>query len=155
MARKIEALLAEYGESHQNKTNKAVHWVCVPVIVWTVMAGLYAIPQPGLMADIAWLNWLTLVLAASLIYYVFLSPTLALGVGVYAAISYWLILMVEGAGLVVWQVALVLLVLAWAGQFWGHKIEGKKPSFLKDIQFLMIGPAWLLSFIYKRVGIPV
>lgn len=155
MARKIEALLAEYGESHQNETNKAVHWVCVPVIVWTVMAGLYAIPQPGFMADFAWLNWLTLVLAASLVYYVFLSPTLALGVGIYAAVSYWLILGVESAGWVVWQVALVLFVLAWAGQFWGHKIEGKKPSFLKDIQFLMIGPAWLLSFIYKRVGIPV
>lgn len=155
MARKIEALLAEYGESHQNETNKAVHWVCVPVIVWTVMAGLYAIPQPGFMADLAWLNWLTLVLAASLVYYVFLSPTLALGVGIYAAFSYWLVLGVESAGWVVWQVALVLFVLAWAGQFWGHKIEGKKPSFLKDIQFLMIGPAWLLSFIYKRVGIPV
>jgi uncharacterized membrane protein YGL010W len=155
MARKIEALLAEYGESHQNETNKAVHWVCVPVIVWTVMAGLYAIPQPGFMADVAWLNWLTLVLAASLVYYVFLSPTLALGVGIYAAFSYWLVLGVESAGWVVWQVALVLFVLAWAGQFWGHKIEGKKPSFLKDIQFLMIGPAWLLSFIYKRVGIPV
>lgn len=155
MARKIEALLAEYGESHQNETNKAVHWVCVPVIVWTVMAGLYAIPQPGFMADVAWLNWLTLVLAASLVYYVFLSPTLALGVGIYAAVSYWLILGIESAGWVVWQVALVLFVLAWASQFWGHKIEGKKPSFLKDIQFLMIGPAWLLSFIYKRVGIPV
>ncbi|MFT4620992.1 MAG: YGL010W-like membrane protein [Sulfitobacter sp.] len=155
MARKIEALLAEYGESHQNETNKAVHWVCVPVIVWTVMAGLYAIPQPGFMADLAWLNWLTLVLAASLVYYVFLSPTLALGVGIYAAVSYWLVLGVERAGWVVWQVALVLFILAWAGQFWGHKIEGKKPSFLKDIQFLMIGPAWLLSFIYKRVGIPV
>jgi uncharacterized membrane protein YGL010W len=155
MARKIEALLAEYGESHQNETNKAVHWVCVPVIVWTVMAGLYAIPQPGFMADLAWLNWLTLVLAASLVYYVFLSPTLALGVGIYAAVSYWLVLGVERAGWVVWQVALVLFILAWAGQFWGHKIEGKKPSFLKEIQFLMIGPAWLLSFIYKRVGIPV
>jgi uncharacterized membrane protein YGL010W len=96
-----------------------------------------------------------LVLAASLVYYVFLSPTLALGVGIYAAVSYWLVLGVERAGWVVWQVALVLFILAWAGQFWGHKIEGKKPSFLKDIQFLMIGPAWLLSFIYKRVGIPV
>jgi uncharacterized membrane protein YGL010W len=53
MARKIEALLAEYGESHQNETNKAVHWVCVAVIVWTVMAGLYAIPQPGFMAELA------------------------------------------------------------------------------------------------------
>lgn len=155
MARKIEALLAEYGESHQNETNKAVHWICVPVIVWTVMAGLYAIPQPGFMAGIAWLNWLTLVLTASLVYYVVLSRTLAIGVAMYAAVSYWIILAIERAGLSVWQVALILFVLAWVGQFWGHKIEGKKPSFLKDIQFLLIGPAWLLSFIYKRVGIPV
>jgi uncharacterized membrane protein YGL010W len=39
------------------------------------------------------------------------------------------------------------------GQFIGHKIEGKKPSFFKDILFLLIGPLWLLSFIYKKVGI--
>ena len=65
MSRKIEALLAEYGDSHQNATNKAVHWICVPVIVWTVMAGLWSLPQPGFMAGIGWLNWLTLVLVLS------------------------------------------------------------------------------------------
>jgi uncharacterized membrane protein YGL010W len=44
-------------------------------------------------------------------------------------------------------------VLAWIGQFVGHKIEGQKPSFFEDLQFLLIGPAWLLSFIYKKLGI--
>lgn len=155
MARKIEALLAEYGESHQNATNKAVHWICVPVIVWTVMAGLYALPQPGFMSSILWLNWLTMVLFASLVYYLVLSPTLAVGVALYAIVSYWIILLIESAVFSVWQVALVLFVLAWVGQFWGHKVEGKKPSFFQDIQFLLIGPAWLLSFLYKRFGIPV
>jgi uncharacterized membrane protein YGL010W len=54
---------------------------------------------------------------------------------------------------VLWQVCLALFIVAWIFQFIGHKIEGKKPSFFKDLQFLLIGPAWLLSFIYQKVGI--
>jgi len=53
-----------------------------------------------------------------------------------------------------WLVCLIVFVLAWVGQFYGHKVEGKKPSFLKDLQFLLIGPAWLLGFIYRKLGIP-
>ena len=68
---------------------------------------------------------------------------------------YWVITLLAAAGYTAWIVAAVLFVAAWVGQFWGHKVEGKKPSFFKDVQFLLIGPAWLLSFIYKRVGIPV
>jgi uncharacterized membrane protein YGL010W len=53
----------------------------------------------------------------------------------------------------VWQTSLGLFVLAWIGQFIGHKIEGKKPSFFKDVVFLLIGPAWLMHFIYKKLDI--
>ena len=53
-----------------------------------------------------------------------------------------------------WLVSLIIFVVAWIGQFYGHKVEGKKPSFLKDIQFLLIGPAWLMHFVYKKIGIP-
>ena len=49
----------------------------------------------------------------------------------------------------------VLFVLAWVGQFIGHKIEGKKPSFFEDLQFLLVGPVWLLRFVYERMGLPV
>ena len=51
-----------------------------------------------------------------------------------------------------WGICLIIFALAWAGQFWGHKVEGKKPSFLKDLQFLLIGPLWLLHFVYRRLG---
>ena len=54
-----------------------------------------------------------------------------------------------------WKVSTVIFIFAWVGQFVGHKIEGKKPSFFQDIQFLLIGPAWLLSFIFKRYGIKI
>jgi uncharacterized membrane protein YGL010W len=53
-----------------------------------------------------------------------------------------------------WVICIVIFIVAWIGQFYGHKIEGKKPSFLKDVQFLLIGPAWLMHFVYKRLGIP-
>ncbi|MEM7505578.1 MAG: Mpo1-like protein [Pseudomonadota bacterium] len=151
-ARTIDRLLAEYGESHQNETNKAVHWVCVPVIVWTVIALFWSLPSPF---GVWWINWATLLLAASLIYYVILSPALAVGFAAFAAACIYLIVIYEASWpLPLWQFAIGIFVLAWIGQFWGHKVEGKKPSFLKDVQFLMIGPAWLMSFLYRRLGIP-
>jgi uncharacterized membrane protein YGL010W len=155
MARRIEALLAEYGESHQNETNKAVHWVCVPLIVWSLIAILRTLPVPEMFLLVSGLNWMSLTLAVSLIYYVALSPTLAIGVSALVAVCIWTIALLDDAAVPLWQIAVGVFVLAWIGQFWGHKIEGKKPSFLKDLQFLLIGPAWLLSFLYRRAGIPV
>jgi len=155
MTRKIDALLAEYGESHQNPTNKMVHWICVPVIVWTIMALIYALPVPAAFQSIPYMTWLTPVLVLALLYYVVVSWRLAIGVAIYAAVCLWLIMAYQAAyAFPLWQFAVIVFVLAWIGQFWGHKVEGKKPSFFKDVQFLMIGPAWLIHFIYKKVGIP-
>lgn len=151
--RKIDALLEEYGESHRDHTNKAIHWLCVPAIFWCVTALLWSIPQPSFMGAIGWLNWMTVAFVGAVIYYFILSPPLAIGFVVVGLVCILIINLVVAAGLSLWQVAIALFVVAWVGQFWGHKIEGKKPSFFKDVQFLLIGPAWLMSFIYKRVGI--
>lgn len=154
MARKIDALLAEYGESHQNPTNKLVHWVCVPVIFWTIVALFWSIPCPVAFDISFYLNWATIGLALAMVYYFVLSPRLAVGVLLYCLLCIWLVsLYLSLAPWPLWQFAVALFVLAWIGQFWGHKVEGKKPSFFKDVQFLLIGPAWLISFIYKRLGI--
>ncbi|MEO0391641.1 MAG: Mpo1-like protein [Pseudomonadota bacterium] len=149
--RPVDQLLAEYGESHQDETNKAIHWVCVPLIVWTIIALLWSIPSPF---GVPLINWATLTLAASLGYYMWLSPPLAVGFAVFAAACVGVILAYTAITSVpLWQTALIVFVIAWIGQFWGHKVEGKKPSFFKDIQFLMIGPAWLMSFLYRKLGI--
>ncbi|MHB8570343.1 MAG: Mpo1-like protein, partial [Metallibacterium sp.] len=47
----------------------------------------------------------------------------------------------------------VVFVLAWIGQFIGHAIEGQRPSFLTDLAYLLIGPAWLVSKLLKRARI--
>lgn len=151
--RTIQTWLDEYGESHQNPTNKLVHWICVPTIFFSITGLLYSIKLPVELWAGYPLNVAHLVLALVLVYYLRLSVPLALGMALFAGFCFWVANGIEASGLNLPLTCVALFVLAWIGQFWGHKVEGKKPSFLKDVQFLMIGPAWLMSFIYRRLGI--
>jgi uncharacterized membrane protein YGL010W len=157
--RNIDSLLLEYGESHQNKTNKLIHWFCVPAIFFSVVGLVFSIPSGFLVDQLPFLgdyaNWATLILFIMLIYYITLSPALTFGMLLFSAFCLFLAnyLAISFPGMLAY-ISLAVFVLAWIVQFYGHKIEGKKPSFLKDVQFLMIGPAWLMHFIYKKIGYP-
>jgi len=161
MARKIDTLFQEYGESHQNLTNKRIHWVCVPIIFWTVTAFLWSIQFPSVRLEILGtnLNLAIIVLALVILYYARLSISMAIGMLIFGFICLAVCLIVHNFllkhKLIPFPLlALILFVVAWIFQLVGHKIEGKKPSFLKDLQFLLIGPAWLMHFIYRKLGIP-
>lgn len=152
--RSIQSWFNEYGESHRDHTNKLIHWVCVPTIYFCVIGLLASIPPPSLpaMGPYPW-AWI----ASALVVFVFYFPrSLPLGIGM-AICSYLCMQLVElidaRSAWPLWAVCTFLFALAWIGQFIGHRIEGKKPSFLKDLQFLLIGPAWLLGSIYRRLGI--
>jgi uncharacterized membrane protein YGL010W len=156
--RKIDQLLAEYGESHQNATNKAIHWICVPLIFFSVIGMIASIPS-GIVQSFfgegnPYANWATIMLIVTLAYYITLSIPLALGMMLFGALCLFGARVIGGIGYPLWAVSLGIFVLAWIGQFYGHKVEGKKPSFFKDLQFLLIGPAWLMHFVYKKIGIP-
>lgn len=129
--------LAEYSESHQNPTNKSIHWLCVPTIFVSVMAMLYAISP--IFAYICSF----LVVA----FYLRLSLALGLSMGLFMVSVFWL-LHTYPMGFLGW---LMIFAIAWVGQFIGHHIEGKKPSFFKDLQFLLIGPAWVANSLKNKV----
>jgi uncharacterized membrane protein YGL010W len=157
MGQTLQNLLDEYGESHKNALNKTIHWICVPLIFFSIVALIYSIPTgllTGILGESIWVNWATLTLIVVLIYYVRLSPSVAVGMLIFGAVCliacHWLVATFSTP---LWLIALVIFVLAWVGQFYGHKVEGKKPSFLKDLQFLLIGPAWLMHFWYKKLGV--
>ena len=153
--RTMQQWLDEYGDSHRHPTNKTIHWVCVPAILFSVLGLLWLVPVPQFAANIGtWLNWATLVLGLAFVYYLLLSPTVAVGMAVIALAMFALIRTLElNLGFPLWMLFVGIFVLAWIGQFVGHVIEGKKPSFFKDLQFLLIGPAWLLSDLYRHLGI--
>jgi uncharacterized membrane protein YGL010W len=150
----INQWLAEYGESHQNPTNKTVHWICVPLIFFSIVGLLFSLKLPFFSLGEMQGNVALVVLFLTLVYYFTLSKSLTVGLFLFTSLCVYLCYLIEQSDFApLWQVSITVFVLAWIGQFWGHKVEGKKPSFLKDIQFLMIGPAWLMSFIYQRLGI--
>jgi uncharacterized membrane protein YGL010W len=154
--RRIDVLLAEYGESHQNPTNKTIHWIAVPVIAWSVIAILWVIPTPALFHATPYLNWATIACALAVIYYLTLSVPLAIGMVAFSALAIAIIRLIETDITTInleW-IAGALFVFAWVFQFAGHEVEGKKPSFIKDLQFLLIGPAWLMHFLFRGLGIP-
>ncbi len=148
----IHQWLSEYGESHQDQTNETIHWICVPAIFFSIIGLLYGIKLPVAFAGIQ-LNVAMILLALVTIYYISLSRTLWFGLVLFAILCLWLCnLLEQGNFIQFWLFCILVFVVAWIGRFYGHKVEGKKPSFFKDIQFLMIGPAWLMSFIYKKFG---
>jgi uncharacterized membrane protein YGL010W len=153
--RRIDVLLAEYGESHQNPTNKTIHWVAVPVIAWSVIAILWVLPTPRLFPPNPYVNWGTIACALAIIYYLTLSVPLAIGMAAFSALAIVIIRLIEtNVSINLEWIAGTLFVAAWVFQFAGHEVEGKKPSFFKDLQFLLIGPAWLMHFWFRKLGIP-
>jgi uncharacterized membrane protein YGL010W len=152
--RTVAKWLGEYGESHVDPTNKLLHWICVPLIVLALMGILWSIPVPRAFAEASpWLNWATLIAVLALVYYVSLSVRLAVGITIAFAAMFAIVDALDGLAWPLWLTSLTIFVAAWIGQFIGHAIEGKRPSFFKDVQFLLIGPLWLLAALYRRLGI--
>lgn len=145
---------AEYGESHQDHTNELIHWICVPTIFCSVMGLVWSIPVPEAMAMRApWFNWVLPMILLASVFYFRLSRALSAGLLLFMSLCYVLVAGVEWfLPWPVWKISVGAFVLAWIGQFIGHQIEGKKPSFFKDVQFLLVGPAWLMSFVYRKLG---
>ena len=127
----------EYSQSHQNHTNKKIHWVCVPAILFSIIGLIYHFS--------ALLTALLIVL--SLIFYARLDLVLAVAMAALVAVMAWLIYVLPvGVGFYIG-----VFIVAWIGQFYGHKVEGKKPSFLKDVQFLLIGPLWCMDAYLAKI----
>ncbi|MEC3877775.1 Mpo1 family 2-hydroxy fatty acid dioxygenase [Chryseobacterium salviniae] len=154
--RKIDLLFAEYSESHRNFTNKLIHWICVPLIFWSILGFISLIPSKSIgfiyIGEISYVSFAAIALVT--LFYLRLSFIVSI-------IMFILMVIMESFAYGInirfkenaWIVYLSVFVITWIFQFVGHKIEGKKPSYLKDLQFLLIGPIWLLSFILKKLGI--
>ena len=154
-ARSMQDWFDAYAISNQHPSHKAIHWVCVPVIYFCVIGLLFSIPLPDAPPYVRPHLLAFLAIAVVAFFYLRLSLTIAFGMILWSLFCVSVCkYLVSHSSTPLWIICTVLFVAAWIGQFYGHKVEGRKPSFLDDLQFLMIGPAWLLSFVYQRLRIP-
>ncbi|WNO61057.1 DUF962 domain-containing protein [Rheinheimera sp. MMS21-TC3] len=144
----------EYSQSHKNSFNKAIHWLAVPIIYLTVLGMLWQIPMPFSLFAQQEITWSLIVAVPVLMFYFNLSFSIGLGMTLFTTLGVILIRWLDqNVSTDIWLISLLLFVVMWVLQFIGHKVEGKKPSFFQDLQFLLIGPAWLLGFIYRGLNI--
>lgn len=150
--RTLDQWFSEYAVSHQNKTNQLIHYICVPGIFFSIVGLLMSIP-PGPLTGLFPMyipfleNWAVMALFLVLLFYMRLSILMGI------KILFFAVFCIAGNFYIaqiapLWLVSLVIFIIAWTGQFYGHKVEGKKPSFLKDLQFLLIGPAWVIKKVF-------
>jgi len=157
MKKNIFDWLNEYSLYHKNQTNKVIHWFCIPLIMLSLF-GLLSIPniKINISSSIYNINLSYILITLAAIFYVRLSLTITVGM---LLISAGLVSIVDYLDTYsknqLFYLYLILFIFSWAIQFIGHKIEGKKPAFIKDLKFLLIGPAWLLSFIYIKLKIKI
>ena len=151
--RTVNDWFGSYSADHLHSTNRLLHWVCVPAILWAVIAGLWLIPVSPMFGRAGF--WCGLVMVAAFAFYWRLSHALGAAMFivfvVFGAITEWLYRELGPSHLL--MLAVGVFVVAWIGQFAGHVIEGRRPSFLTDLKYLLIGPAWLTSKIMRRLGI--
>jgi uncharacterized membrane protein YGL010W len=138
--RKVDELLEHYGQSHRNPRNEHIHFVAIPLIMLSLLGLMWA-ASPWLAAAFA---------AASMVYYLRLSLVFTVAMGVVTAVSLGL---VYAMGDRVLPISAAIFVAAWIAQFIGHRIEGKKPSFFEDLQYLWVGPLFVLSRLFLKLGV--
>ena len=157
----IEILFNRYAAFHQHPTNKLLHWITVPLVIFSGLGLIWAIPFPHLEflgRYNGFVNWASFLIAFAIYYYYRLSPVLSYGM--------LLFVFAASAGIVglekmhnnkdwpeMWQVCLAILVLSLIGQLFGHKVEGKKMPLLESLKFILIAPLWLLHILFKNAGL--
>ncbi len=144
----------EYAISHQNETNQTIHYICVPLIFFSVIGLLMSIPNSFLENTLGLYNpllenWAVIIGLIISVFY------LKLGFWYFVEMLFVMLLCIVGnfwlgKSVNLLYASLIIFVLAWIGQFYGHKVEGAKPSFLKDLEFLLIGPLWVIQKLGKK-----
>jgi uncharacterized membrane protein YGL010W len=152
--RKFDEWMNEYSVSHQHPINQKIHKICVPLIMLSVIGLLWKLPVPNSFHQLPYLNWASIFVVLCNLFYLSLSFKMLIGMMIQSFVMLIVSYQLEKDGVLL-TFSIVVFVLSWIGQFWGHHIEGRKPSFFQDIFFLLIGPLWVTRFLYQKMGIKI
>ena len=149
-----EDWLTRYEQTHTDLRYPAIYWAAVPMVVVGLTGLLWGLGVPTQFTKISpLLNWGSAFLMVTAIYYFIISLSLAIGLLPFllglAAIQVWL----TNSGLPAAGISTGLLIAGTVGLTVGR--SGSARAVFQDLQLMMIGPAWLLSVLYRRFGIPI
>ena len=144
-----------YGALRTSGPTAANAWLGIPLVLMALLGMLWSIPMPDALSQpSAAINAATMWVMASFVYYCILSIRIALGSLLLLVVlmlpSAWL----ERAGLPIWPFASALFAPAFAWQLVETRRATGKLRIFANMQYLMLGPVWLLRAVYRRAGVP-
>ncbi|MCC8424010.1 DUF962 domain-containing protein [Mucilaginibacter sp. UR6-11] len=157
--RPVDVIIDEYAGFHQKPANRIINYICIPLIVFSVVGFVWSLPFPQLKflgSYIIYLNWGSFLIAFSVYYYMRLSPILSYVMLLLLFALVYLVIQVQAAehsGVLLPQVCVFIFIMANIAQFIGYRIEGRKPTFSEEFKFMLTSPLWLLSLVLKKFGI--
>ncbi|MGF7079814.1 DUF962 domain-containing protein [Mucilaginibacter sp. UYCu711] len=157
--RPIDLIIDQYDSFHQKPANRIINYICVPVIVFSVVGFVWSLPFPQLKflgVYNSYLNWASFLIAFIIYYYQRLSPLLSYIMLLLLFVLIFGIVQLQafdGKGYLLPQVCIFLFIVANIFQFIGYRIEGRKPTFADEFKFMLTAPVWLLSLVLKKFKI--
>jgi uncharacterized membrane protein YGL010W len=156
--RPIDLIIDQYDAFHQRPGNRFINYICIPLIVFSVVGFVWSLPFPSLKflgVYNGYLNWASFLIAFSIYYYMRLAPVLSyIMLLILFAITFGVTqLQALQKGFLLPQVCIFIFIICNIAQFIGYRIEGKKPTFSDEFKFMLTAPVWLLSLVLKRVGV--
>jgi uncharacterized membrane protein YGL010W len=157
--RPIDVTIDQYAAFHQKPINRLINYICIPLIVFSVIGFVWSLPFPQLKflgVYNGYLNWASFLIAFTIYYYMRLSPVLSYIMLLFLFAITFGVTQVQGVdakGYLLPQVCVFIFVMANIAQFIGYRIEGKKPTFSDEFKFMLTAPVWLLSLVLKKFGI--
>lgn len=157
--RPIDLIIDQYDSFHQKPANRIINYICVSLIVFSVVGFVWSLPFPQLKflgPYISFLNWGSFLIAFTIYYYMKLSPILSYIMLLLLFGLVYIIIQIQGAeksGALLPQICVFIFVMANIAQFIGYRVEGKKPTFADEFKFMLTAPVWLLGLILKKLNI--
>lgn len=149
-----ETWFTEFGAAHRYPAHDIIHWIAVPVSFASLVGFVWTIPVPEAWRDsVPWFNWTLVALLLVTAAYAALSPALGAGMTFILSICYSAFVLIElFVPWPVWQVSLVAFAAAQLALLIGDLLNARRFSFLRSLRFLFIGPAWLVSRVFQKIG---
>jgi len=143
-----------YEHGHSGPVNRALHWICAPLLVCSLVGILWALPVPAAFrASDSVINWGTLFIMAIIVYYFIISIRLAIGSLPFIVFIALVIARLDMLATPLWKISVLALAISALGLYTGHQLDGNRTSVLRDLLYAPIAPLWILGSLYRQLGI--
>jgi uncharacterized membrane protein YGL010W len=144
----------EFGRLRSSGPQAVAAWLGIPLVIASLLGLLWIAPAPTVLTDASpAINLATLFIMAAFVYYCILSIRLALGGLVFLLAAATPSALLEHASVPTGLLAGAVFAASFAWQLLETRRATGRFEILRNLQYVMLGPIWLLRAVFRRAGV--